>query len=61
MDMAGSHKLRAVVTDYYEKSDDPHLVRRAIMQACYQSKSKSLESFDSVTQKFKYALYGVKR
>ena len=61
MDVAGNHKLRAIITSYYERSSDPQLVHDAIMKACLHSKSKSRESLDSVTHKVQYAIYGAKR
>eukprot|EP00731_Ephydatia_muelleri_P033355 Em0028g30a len=61
MDVAGNHKLRAIITGYYERSSDPQLVRDAIKKACSNSKSKSREILDTVTNKVQYAIYGAKR
>ena len=61
MDVAGNHKLRAIITGYYERSSDPQLVRDAIKKACSNSKSKSREILDTVTNKVHYAIYGAKR
>ena len=59
MDMAGNHRLRAIITDYYEKSPDPKLVQSAIETACDQSMSHDI--LGSLSQKVQYAIYGTKR
>ena len=59
MDMAGNHRLRAIITDYYEKSPDPKLVQSAIETACYQSMSRDI--LGTFSQKVQYAVYGAKR
>ena len=61
MDMAGNYRLRAVITEYYEKSTDPQLVCAAIKKACHNSQRKSEDSLGSLGQKLQYAIYGAKR
>ena len=59
MDMAGNHKLRAIITDYYEKSPDPKLVQSAIETACDQSMPSDI--LGTFFQKVWHALCGAKR
>ncbi len=41
MDMLGNQKMRQIITDHYQMSDEPRLVKRAITAARYTCNSES--------------------
>lgn len=65
MDILGNSKMRQIITDYYQSSDEPKFVQNAIDIATVKdSTSVSLtgtSTMNTLTRQFSYALYGAKK
>lgn len=65
MDILGNSKMRQIITDYYQSSDEPKYVKNAIDIATVKdSTGVSLvgtSTMNMLTKQFSYALYGAKK
>lgn len=59
MDILGNSTMRQIITEYYQSSDEPKMVRRAIVAATTEDGSSS--TMKTMRQQFHYALYGARR
>lgn len=61
MDMLGTQKMRRFITEYYQGSDEPKLVKSAIMAARWREQSLSMASIDTVKSTITYTLFGARK
>ena len=61
MDMLGNPSFRRVLTEYYQESQEPKLVRQAIKLARFRQVGQSQSSMDSLGSAFGLALHGAKK
>ena len=46
MDMLGNQKMRQLITDYYQSTDEPRLVSRAVLKARTKERLLSIDMMD---------------
>jgi hypothetical protein len=68
MDMLGNQKMRQLITDYYQCSDEPKLVNLAVKQAWSRERKYSLDLIDgsegegtSIWSQLKFILKGTRK
>lgn len=61
MDMLGNPRFRQILTEYYQDSVEPKLVRRAVKVARWQEYSRSASSVDTIGHAVEFALFGAKK
>ena len=61
MDMLGNPRFRQVLTEYYQDSKEPKLVRYAVKVARWKEYSQSSSSMDSLGSALEFALFGAKK
>ena len=61
MDMLGNPRFRLILTEYYQDSEEPKLVRHAVKLARWKEYSQSSSSVDSLGQAVGLALFGAKK
>ena len=61
MDMLGNPRIRQVLTEYYQESEEPKLVRRAIKIARFQQFSQTQSSMESLGSAFELAIHGARK
>ena len=59
--MLGTQKMRRFITEYYQGSDEPREVERAIMAVRWREQSLSKASIDSVKSTITYTLFGARK
>ena len=64
MDMLGNQKMRQLITDYYQSTDEPRLVSRAVLKARTKERLLSIDMMDgseailpSMWDKLKYVSF----
>eukprot|EP00731_Ephydatia_muelleri_P033340 Em0028g15a len=58
MDMLGNQKYRTILTDFYNKSNEPNEICRVINKARWKSSSASIDSISSIMS---FAIFGAKK
>ena len=61
MDMLGNPSFRRILTEYYQESKEPKLVRYAIKVARWREYSQSNSSMDSIGSAVSFAVFGAKK
>ena len=68
MDILGNSKMRQIITDFYQSSEEPRFVQNAINMATVNDhKSNTLRgptggsTMKSLTMQFNYAIYGARK
>ena len=65
MDILGNSKMRQIITEFYQASDEPKFVQNAInMATVNDSKTPALmggSTMKTLTKQFSYALYGARK
>ncbi len=65
MDILGNSKMRQIITEFYQASDEPKFVQNAInMATVNDSKTPALmagSTMKSLSRQFNYALYGARK
>lgn len=64
MDILGNSKMRQIITDFYQASDEPKFVQNAINMATVndsQTPAMGGSAMKSLTRQFNYALYGARK
>ena len=46
MDMLGNQRMRQLITDYYQSTDEPRLISRAVVKARIKERSLSIDLVD---------------
>lgn len=61
MDMLGNPRFRLILTEYYQESEEPRLVKRAVKLARWREYSQSSASVDSIGSVVGNALFGARK
>ncbi len=67
MDILGNSKMRQIITEFYQASDEPKIVQNAINMATVNDSKTSApmmgggSTMKSLSRQFNYALYGARK
>ena len=66
MDILGNSKMRQIITEFYQSSDEPKFVQNAINMATVSDKENPAlagptSTMRSLSRQFNYALYGARK
>lgn len=61
MDILGNSRMRQIITEYYQASDEPRYVRQAINAVAVSETKQSGTFARNLTRHFSYAMYGARK